>query len=459
MLFTDLQVARPLLLVLILSLSIYAQTPPQASLSDFDDFATTLVTLKSQQEREQLLTKNRALMTPDLRKALIRQGNSPLLAGRYSTAFDIYGVAQNIAEQIGDKEGVATAWLDIGTVYYFQANYPAALEHYKKARDLFTEVTNHYESAKALSGVALIYKEQRRETEALAALQQVLREFTSLGDKEEVANTLNLIGTIYYGQGNYSAAADAFRKSSEANNNVDSVVRLADVLYMQGDYTQALTLYIESLNRVSKTEIGAIAAALNGAANSAYYSGNYDEALENYQRSAEIGKTQADKLGLATALKGVGNVHRTRGDFGAALENYFTSLSISEQIKAPLGTTLGSIGLVRALQGDYARALEYYGKALKEFKTDSNKMEMARVLTLIGNVLTGKACTMPRSFRTGKPWRCAKKWTTSRGRVISSPASAPHSFARRITPRRWIVLKKRLGYSDPFLIRQKWRTF
>src|SRR5678815_308391 len=198
MLSLNLHLLRPLSLVLLVGLTIHAQTPPSASLAEFEDFATTLITLKSQQEREQLLARNRALMTPDLRKALIRHGNTQLMAGRYSTAFDIYGVARSVAEQIGDKEGVAAASLDIGTVYYFQANYPAALEHYKKARDLFTEVTNHYESAKALSGLALIYKEQRRETEALAALQQVLQEFTSLGDKEEIANTLNMIGTIHY---------------------------------------------------------------------------------------------------------------------------------------------------------------------------------------------------------------------------------------------------------------------
>jgi CHAT domain-containing protein/tetratricopeptide (TPR) repeat protein len=383
MLSVNLNPARTLFILLLVGVGVHGQTP---ALSDVDDLATTLVTLKSQEEREQLLAKNRALMTPDLRKALIRRGQSQLLAGRYSSAFDIYGVAQNVAEQIGDKEGVATAWLDIGTVYYFQANYPAALEHYKKARDLFTEVTNHYEAAKALSGLALIYKEQRRETEALATLQQVLQEFTTLGDKEEAANTLNMIGTIHYGQGNYAAAADAFRKSGETNSNVDSVVRLADVLYMQGDYIQALTFYKQSLERVSKTEIGSIIAALNGAANSAYYSGNYDEALENYQRSVDIQKTQPDKLGLATALRGVGNVHRTRGDYGAALESYFQSLTIAEQIKAPLGTTLGSIGFVRALQGDYPHALDYYNKALNEFRTSSNKIEIARVLTLIGNV-------------------------------------------------------------------------
>ncbi len=373
-------------LVLLLAVSSHGQDLPAARLAEFEDLATTLVTTQSQQEREQLLDKNKALVTPDLRKALIRRGNAQLLAGRYSTAFEIYGIAQNIAAQIGDKEGVATAWLDIGTVYYFQANYPAALEHYQKARDLFIEVTNNYESAKALSGLALIYKEQRRETEALAALQQVLKEFTTLGDREEMANALNSIGTIYYGQGDYSAAAAAFRKSSETNSNVDSVVRLADALYMQGDYMQALAFYRQSLERATSSEPGTIVAALNGAANSAYYMGNYDDALRYYQRSVSVQKNLQDKFGLAIALKGVGNVYRSRGDYGAALESYFSSLSILEQIKAPLGSTLGSIGLVRALQLNYASALEYYGKALKEFESNSNTVEMARALTLIGNV-------------------------------------------------------------------------
>ena len=381
-----LQTGRPLLVVLLVSFSVFAQSPPPNEPAAIYDFATTLVTLKTPEERERLLAQNRTLMTPGLRRALITQGNSQLLAGRYSTAFEIYGIARNVAERIGDKEGLATAWLDIGTVYYFQANYPAASEHYTKARELFIEVPNQYEAAKALSGLALIYKEQRRDADALSTFEQVLKEFTSLGDKEEVSNTLNMIGAIHYGQRNYSAAADAFLKSSEANGNADSVVRLADALYMQGDYAQALSFYKRSFDSGAKREIGVLVASLNGAANAAYYLGNYDEALENYQRSFDVQKTQSDKLGLANALKGIGNVHRARGDYGAALENYFNSLRISEEIKAPLGNTLGSIGLVRALQEDYVQALDYYGKALNEFKANSNKLEMARVLSLIGNV-------------------------------------------------------------------------
>ena len=81
--------AGALLILLLVGLNVVAQTPSPAQLSEIHDLAATLVTLKSPQEREQLLAKNRALMTPALRRALINQGNSQLMAGRYSTAFDI----------------------------------------------------------------------------------------------------------------------------------------------------------------------------------------------------------------------------------------------------------------------------------------------------------------------------------------------------------------------------------
>lgn len=375
-----------IVILLCLALRVEAQTEPLTTDASFDDFATTLITTKSPTERESLLSQKKGLMTPALRKALIRQGNVHLMAGQYATAFDIYGLARNIAEKIGDKEGVASASLDIGTVYYFQANYPAALEHYLKARELFTEVTNNYESAKALSGLALIYTEQRRDAEALTALQQALKEFTELGDKEEIANTLSSIGTIYYGQGKYADAAEAFKKSTDANSNPDNLVRVADALYMQGDYARALGYYKQSLAELPQQQNpGGVIAALNGAANSAYYQGNYTEALQYYERNALLQQNQPDKAGLVAALRGIGNVHRSRGDYAAALENYFKSLNISQQTNAPTGSILGSIGLVRAFQGDYERALDYYGKAQIEFAASANKIELARVLSLIGN--------------------------------------------------------------------------
>src|SRR4051812_31307769 len=74
-----------------LAVSALAQDPPP--IAAVEDFATVLIT-KSPQERASLLSSKKDLMTPDLRRALIREGNIHLMAGRYSTAFDIYGLAQ-----------------------------------------------------------------------------------------------------------------------------------------------------------------------------------------------------------------------------------------------------------------------------------------------------------------------------------------------------------------------------
>jgi CHAT domain-containing protein len=367
-------------------LLVLTQTPTPILPTEVDDFATLLITTRTSEERANLLANKKDLLTPALRRSLIRQGNFHLMAGQYASAFDIYSLTRNVAEQIGDKEGIATALLDIGTVYYFQANYSAALEQYQKARQLFLEVNNWYEAGKALSGLALIYKEQRRDAEALAALKQTLAEFTELNDKEEMANALSSIGSIYYSQRDYSAAAEAFRKSADLNSNAENVIRTADSLYMQGDYTQASRYYKQSLADLSNQDNAAgLISALNGAANSAYFQGNYDEAFEYYQRNLVLERSQRDQLGVANAFRGIGNVHRSRADYAAALESYFNALQISEVLKTNTGLILASIGLTRSLQNDNGGALGYYGKALERFKLDGNQIDSARVLGLIGN--------------------------------------------------------------------------
>jgi len=373
-----------LLSALTLAPPVNSQTQTPILPSEVDDFATLLITTKTPEERANLLANKKDLLTPALRRSLIRQGNIHLMAGQYASAFDIYSLTKNVAEQIGDKEGVATALLDIGTVYYFQANYQAALKQYQEARQLFLEVNNWYEAGKALSGLALIYKEQRKDAEAIAALKQTLAEFTELNDKEEMANALSSMGSLYYAQRDYTAAAEAYRKSAELNSNVENVVRIADSLYMQGDYTQASRYYKQSITDLSNNPAGMIA-ALIGVANTAYYQGNYDEALEYYQRNLLLEKSQRDQQGIANALRSIGNVHRSRGDYPAALENYFNALQIAEELKTNTGVILSSIGLTRSLQNNNAAALEYYEKALEQFKSDGNQLDSARVLSLIGN--------------------------------------------------------------------------
>lgn len=352
------------------------------------DFARELVRSDSTAKRSELLVAKRELLTTDLGKELVKQGNFLLLAGKYSVAFDVYSLAGSVSSQINDSEGLASASLNIGTVYYFQGNYGPALEYYRRARTLFTSTGNQAEAAKALSGVALILKEQRKDAEALEVFAQALKEFENLDDKEEMANTLSSMGAIYYARGEYAAASKAFLRSKDLNGGSENVLHMADAFYMQGDYGQASDYYQLSLKSFEREGNAAgLISALGGAANSNYYQGKYGEALDYYRRNVTIQGEQRDESGVATSLQGMGNVYRSRGDLGSALESYLKSLAVAEhsEVKVSTAATLGSIGLVRAMQGDHVQAANYFKQSLAQFEATGDKVGMARMLGHLGN--------------------------------------------------------------------------
>ena len=377
-------------LILALSLSSvgWAQGDNPAVTDRIELLANELVRAKSAEERTALLAAAKDLVTPELRKELIKRGNNFLLTGRYGKAFDVYTVAESVAGQINDKEGIASASLNIGTVHYFQGNFDLALQQYQRARTLFTSLGNRMEAANALSGLALIYKDRHENAEALKTFEQALKEFEALKDDEQAANTLSSIGAIYYAQGDYAAASQALLRSTKLNDTSDNVLRIADAFYMQGDYEKASEYYQRSLAgfEEEKNEAG-IVGALGGAANSFYYQGNYDAALEFYQKNVTAQEASGSESGVANSLQGIGHVYRARGDFGSALENYLKSLAAAEHSNVKLSTaaTLGSIGLVRAMQGDNQQARDYYGKSLLQFVTTGDKVGMARMLAQLGN--------------------------------------------------------------------------
>ena len=323
-----------------------------------------------------------------LRRELLRQGNNLLIDTKYAPALDVYRLAEKVAEQIKDKEGVAETALNIGSVYYFQAQYDLALENYRKAHQLFASLGNRFEAARSLLGLALTFQAQQKLPEALSNFELALKEFEALDDQDEMANALASIGSIQYDQGKYEAASKTLLRLSSLRSDSGNLLRIAAAFYMQRDYAQALTYYEQALELANRNINTAEAiSALTGAANCYYNQRDYDRALEFYTRSLEFSEKIDDQSGIATQLQNIGNVHRARGDYGSALQSYLKSLEAAAvaQTKASVATTLGSIGVVRSLQGDNAQAIEYFDKSLQAFEAGGDQVGMARLFSYIGN--------------------------------------------------------------------------
>lgn len=358
--------------------------PPNTAAADF----ALELTLVPAEKRADLLAKYPERLTVQLRRELIQFGNLRFTGTEYAKALEIYQIVENVSQQIGDKEGIATARLNLGSVYYFQGNYDRALESYRNAETLFLSLDNRFEAARCHFGIALTYQAQRKRTEALKTFEEALKEFQTIGDRTETLNTLASIGGLQYELGNYEAAGKTFMAVAEFGENGEIFSRVAEAFYMQHDYAQALRYYDRALEIfTAKNSLAGIISALSGAGNCYYYQRNYDGALEFYNRSLVLEQKVNDQVGIATRLQNIGNVNRSRGDYASALDAYFKSLAIAEQLpgKPTAATTLAGIGLIRAMQRDNAQAVDYFNQSLSAFQISGDEVGMSRMLSYIGN--------------------------------------------------------------------------
>src|SRR6185436_5560943 len=382
---------RPMKLVLLsivlLCSTCFGQQTIGPTSREIADFAFEL-TIHPADKRAEMLAAHPERLTVALRRELIALGNVRFTGSEYAKALDVYQLAEKISEQIGDKEGVATARLNLGSVYFFQGNYELALDHYRKGEMLFLSLNNRFEAARCHYGIAITYQAQRKQTDALKTLEEALKEFQAVDDKNEILNTLASIGSLQYQLGNYEAASKTFLAIAALGENATIFSRVAEAFYMQHDYAQALVYYQRSLDLfTAHNSLAGTIGALSGAGNCYFYQRNYDRALELYNRSLVLEQEENDPTGIATRLQNIGHVHRARGDYASALEAYFKSLSIAEQLpgKATAATTLSSIGLVRAMQGDNAQAVDYFTRSLNAFEVSGDEVGMSRMLSYIGN--------------------------------------------------------------------------
>jgi CHAT domain-containing protein len=295
-----------------------------------EDLAAALIAAKTQDEREALLQAERGLITAELWKALIRQGKQPYSQSNYQQALTIDQLAKSIAEQIGDKEGIAQALADMGAVQYSQGNYGIALEHFQSSLMLRNALGDKVNMALMLNNLGTVYSSQGNQRLASVYYQKALAEFESSGHKVGLGAVLLGIGNTYYFHRNYGLAIE--------------------------NYEKALKYFEASGFKAGE------AISLNNIGNVRNRQRDHDSALDYYQKSLKLKEASGDKAGIAASLHNIGEVYRTQGRYDQALDYLKKSLALCEAIGengSLEASTLGNIGIVYYSLGDYAKALEF----------------------------------------------------------------------------------------------------
>jgi len=126
--------------------------------------------------------------------------------------------------------------------------------------------------------------------------------------------------------------------------------------------------------------------ALNVQATALNFQGDFDKAIELYNRSLAINEAKNDLKGIASILNNIGNIYRKQGNFPKATDYFFRSLQIKEQEQDIRGiaTSLGSLGVLYQEQNKYDEAINYFNRCLTYLEKIDNKIVIAGTLNNLG---------------------------------------------------------------------------
>jgi CHAT domain-containing protein len=140
--------------------------------------------------------------------------------GKYDQAIESYQQSLSIARAIGDKEGEANTFYNLGLAYHFKGDLKQALECYTQSLTVARAIGDRLQEAKTLSSIGMTYEDQRNFKKAIAQQQQALKIAQSIGDRRLEAWVFNNLGHTLKSAGNL---AEAERELREALNRFESL--------------------------------------------------------------------------------------------------------------------------------------------------------------------------------------------------------------------------------------------
>lgn len=181
-------------------------------------------------------------------------------------------------------------------------------------------------------------------------------------------------GNYYKSTGNNERARACYVWAYVQHERIGNSVGIASVLnalaslhFLQGNLSQALTLFIRSLNLSQEAgDRRGVAITLNNIGVINLEQKNYSKALEYYERAYHTFNELGDASSSADALLNIGNIYHTQGLFDESLKYYRHGLEAKTALGDERGrsSVFNSLGLISSEKGDHEQALRYFFQAL-----------------------------------------------------------------------------------------------
>jgi tetratricopeptide (TPR) repeat protein len=206
-----------------------------ASAQKIDSLKTVLDTAKNDRKVKTLNELFRATLESD-----------PVRALSYTRE------ALNLATEINDRRGMAASYNNLGIVYRNQGALDKALEYYIISLKIYETLQNKEGIATTKNNISTIYSIKKEYSQAMKYLEESYNLFVELKDERNIIGSMNNLGNINTEIQLFEKAINYYAQASQLAQKVgikfsDPLVNMGNIYFMQGNYQRAVEQYEKGL--------------------------------------------------------------------------------------------------------------------------------------------------------------------------------------------------------------------
>lgn len=360
--------------------------------------ALALAELRTDDERNSMLERNRALVTPALIEQLKEQGKTFWGEGKVEQMSGSFSAALSASRLLGDQRSVAEMLYEIARSLGFQGKFDEATRYAQESLRVSRESGDAHHVSKSLTGLGIIARVTGNYDLSMERLQEALKTATAHDDSSAALEAAQNISILLSLRGDYVHALSYARRCldyARSMRNYQAVSQalayLGDIYTQLGDYPRAHESFDESLKALSPAdpkENILRGHAMSSKADAYIKQGDYARALDLLRRTLAITEEMNSLPNTAEQLPKMAEVYLLMGDTTRALETYSRALELAKRIgyqEAVLPITI-STGAAYLRRGDLPQAMAYARAGFELAEKAGNRPDVWNALITIANV-------------------------------------------------------------------------
>jgi tetratricopeptide (TPR) repeat protein/serine phosphatase RsbU (regulator of sigma subunit) len=250
--------------------------------------------------------------------------------------------AIDLGDRLGFSRGIGYAWKNVGLGYYFQGDYPEAIDAWQQALSIFESENDKRGMSNMMNNLGAVYNNFGDDAQALELYLRSLEVSEEINDTLRTLTALINIGLIYQKKTQtHDKALDYYLKAlplSEVIGDQDAIgtaaVNLGTIYYNMGEYDEALSYYEKSLDAYEQSGSGYVSFALTNIGKVYARRGDFQRAIDFQNHAYEIAEERDAKLYMVQTLLGLAETYKDQGNTLTSLGYYRRAKDIAENIGA-----------------------------------------------------------------------------------------------------------------------------